>query len=206
MGNSRFDYQPDIPWNKVLINKPIFAPSSNLFILDKSINGWQIFVIFYITIQPKIWRLLILVRSRILTRLPVIMGESFFSCERPSSSAFMRGNNVASPWWETIKICIRVRSWSIFDGWETWRCQAHTKFRAWKFADFSSKFGRIQFYSFIGARPWCIFIRKMALDWVNSFGSDSKRGVVVSLLFEFILHKWKSTAPTPGWLWIWGIK
>lgn len=206
MGNTRFDHQPDIPWEQILINKSIFVSLTYLTILDKSINGWQIFVVLNITIQSKIWRFLILMRSRILARLPVIVSKSFFSRKRSSSSAFMRGNDVACPWWETIKFSVRMRSWSIFDGWEAWRCQSNTKFWTWKFADFSLKFGRIQFYSFIGSRSWSILVGEMALDWVDCLGSYSIRGVVAWLLLEFILNNSKSTAPTPGCLWICGIK
>lgn len=145
-------------------------------------------------------------RSRILARLPVIMGKSFFSCERPSSSAFMRGNDVAGPWRKIIKLCVGMRPRSIFDCWEAWRCQANTKLWSWKFADFGPKFGRIQLYSFIGTRSWGILIREMALDWVYCLGSYGIGGVVAWLLLEFILNKWKSTAPTPGCLWICGTR
>lgn len=172
----------------------------------RSVNSGDVFVIFYIAIYSKVRGFLVVWRSRVLTWLPMLMGKSFLTGKWPSSSTTMRRNHISCCRSQAIQLSIGCWAWCLFVKWKSWGGCCNPEFRSLEFTNFWAGLCRIKLDSLISSWPRSLLEWKMPFDGVYSLRTDWVWWFIRVRLFILILNDWKITWPTPGCLWICGIR
>ena len=76
----------------------------------ESIDRWEAFVVFWVSIHTKFRWLFVLGRTRIAGGSPMLMSESSLTGEWSCSSSCMLWGNISSSWAQTINLAIVMRS------------------------------------------------------------------------------------------------
>ena len=134
------------------------------------------------------------------------MGKSFLSGKRTSASATMRRDHISCCWSEAIQLSISCWTWCFFMGWKSRRCCCNSEFRCLEFTNFCARLCWIKLDGLISSWPRGIFVWKMSIDCIYSLWTNWIWRFITGRFFVFILNDWKITWPTPGCLWIWGIR
>jgi hypothetical protein len=171
-----------------------------------SVDRREVLVVFYVTVYAEIWRLLVLVRTRVFTWLPVLVRKSFFTSKRSSSPSPMGRNDVSCTWRQTIGFKVGVRTRAVLNCLESWCSEADSQFRCLESANLGSKFGGIKLDMFIRSRARCFLIWKVPGDGVDSLGSHGVWRIMAGHFFILILNSECVTVPTPGFLCICGMR
>jgi hypothetical protein len=136
----------------------------------------------------------------------MLMCKSFLTGEGASSSATMRRNHISCSWSQAIQLSVSCWTWCFFGKWEPRGCCCNSKFRSLKFTNFCAWFCGVKLNSLISSRSRGVFVWKMPLNCIYSLRANRIWWFIAVRLFILILNDWKITWPTPGCLWICGIR
>lgn len=175
-------------------------------LMVRSVNSGDVFVIFYIPIYSKVRWLLVVWRSWVLTWLPMFMGKSFLTGKGTSASTTVRRYHISCCWSQAIQLSVCCWTWRFFGKWKSWGCCCNPEFRSLEFTNFCAGLCRIKLNSLIGSWSRGFLVWKMSVDCIDCLWADWIWRFIRMSLFVLILNDWKITWPTPGCLWICGIR